>query len=866
MMKFHSQLFSTLCMLFVCSLAFAQPANNVCTGSVSLTSLQGGGNGIAVTAGPFDNTMATSTAADPATGFACFGEPDGTGTAPALDNTLWFSFVGDGGLYSILTTDCGGTLGANYISDGDTQIAIYTGACGALVDVACNEDIPGATGPYPAGLDFQTTAGVTYYMLIDGFNFQGTLSTGQFCVQFTEISLVSACTVGNISPVGTFDVCPGGAFTVTTDGTESVPNTPTTGGYAWLLSDASGGTGGLAGGIFLTGQGTVSIDEDLGGLLSANMIPPLGGTWVIYHIVYADATDTQGTACGISVDSTVLNFIPTGYQITTTPTFINETCSMGNGSATVVPAGGASPYTYQWNAAAANQTTQTAANLSAGTYTVLINDACGTSAIGTVMVGDTGPAPTVAVTSTPENCGGNDGSATASVTAGNAPYSYAWSNGANTAVANNLAAGSYSVVVSGANGCMTTETVNVGSAGGPNVTVDGATGVTCAGMADGTINITVVGGVAPYTFVWSNGSADEDLTGLPGGTYSGTVTDASGCTFVASNVVISDPAALGYVIDFMTTVIELDCAGDTNGAIAITTTGGTPPYTFSWSNGAATEDIVGLAAGTYSGTITDANGCTLVSPGIPVSEPAALGYTIDVANIQLDCFGDMTGEISITTTGGTTPYTYAWSNGSVSEDIMNLGAGTYSGTITDANGCVLASPMIPITAPAALAGAATVTDEMNAAGDGAVDFMPSGGTMPYTFAWSNGESSEDLTNVAGGSYTVVLTDANNCTESYGPYVVQNLVGTEDNIEGLSALNVQPNPTSSDVQITLELDQAMDVQLAVYSLTGQQIESFQNENITTKQYEISLADYPAGIYLAKLTIDNQVVTRRIVLLK
>jgi len=161
---------------------------NACAGAVNLSSYLGGGIGTTVSTPIFDNTNHTTTSFDPATGWQCFGEPDGAGAAPELNNTMWFSFVGDGETYFIETGDCGA---ANYIEDGDTQMAIYTGNCGSLSPVACNEDSPNAVaGNYISGLELQTVAGTTYYMMIDGFNlFNGAqISAGEFCVNFTQLT------------------------------------------------------------------------------------------------------------------------------------------------------------------------------------------------------------------------------------------------------------------------------------------------------------------------------------------------------------------------------------------------------------------------------------------------------------------------------------------------------------------------------------------------------------------------------------------------------------------------------------------------------------------------------------------------------
>jgi len=225
---------------------FAQvPANDECANAISIQSSIGLAIGVTDTIGPYDNTNATVSAGDPATGFECFGEPDGSGTAPTIENTLWFTFTGDGGKYFIETGDGPGVT--NYIDDGDTQIAIYTGACGALVPFACNEDGPSATATtYPAGLTFNTNPGEVYYMMIDGFNFNGAISMGEFLIFITQQATISCTdptvTLGTYSANKTF-VCPGDTVRFDISGVI----TPTVGvwsGLGWVISsaDISGST------------------------------------------------------------------------------------------------------------------------------------------------------------------------------------------------------------------------------------------------------------------------------------------------------------------------------------------------------------------------------------------------------------------------------------------------------------------------------------------------------------------------------------------------------------------------------------------------------------------------------------------------
>ena len=231
-------LFSLLCMLVIGTFAFAQPANDSCADAVDLSASLGQGVGTAVNAGTYDNTDATTGLDDPTTGFDCFGEPDGSGTAPSLDKTVWFKITGDGNVYYIqaTSTDCSVNAG---ISGNDTQMAIYSGACGALSSVSCNEDFAGSTeGDYPAALELTTIVGEEYYILIDGFSLNGNITEGEFCVFITQQDFVT-CSDPNVSggtvTSPTMVTCEGELTTLTITGALA-PNEGAVSGYAWLVS------------------------------------------------------------------------------------------------------------------------------------------------------------------------------------------------------------------------------------------------------------------------------------------------------------------------------------------------------------------------------------------------------------------------------------------------------------------------------------------------------------------------------------------------------------------------------------------------------------------------------------------------------
>lgn len=371
-----------------------------------------------------------------------------------------------------------------------------------------------------------------------------------------------------------------------------------------------------------------------------------------------------------------------GCTLTATTSTTDATCTASDGTATVT-ASGVAPYTYLWSD---GQINQTANNLAAGSYTVTVTDDIGCEITENVTVNSNNTTITASSSTTDASCGNADGTATTTPNNGTSPYTYLWSNGQTTQTANNLAAGSYSVTVTDANGC--TGIISGIVVSNPNSPTSSASvssnyngaEVSCNGATDGEATASATGGTSPYSYLWSDGQTTATANNLPAGTYTVTVTDDVSCSSV-STVTITEPDALAAT----DVVTDVSCNGDSNGEIDLTVTGGTGTYTFSWSNSATTEDVTGLTADTYSTTVTDVNGCSLSVGPITVSEPDAIVLTETTTDVTLP--GGSDGAIDLTVSGGTPTYTYSWDNGATTEDISGLTAGSYICTVTDDNGC-----------------------------------------------------------------------------------------------------------------------------------------------------------------------------------
>jgi len=483
---------------------------------------------------------------------------------------------------------------------------------------------------------------------------------------------------------------------------------------------------------------------------------------------YATVTDANG--CSGTDNATITQ--PTA--VTFTQTVTNVTCNAGtNGQIAVTPSGGTGPtYTYSWSNGL--PATATVTGLAANTYTVTVYDANQCTATGTFTV--TQPTAVTVNTVLTKNIrcyNGNDGAITVSGAGGTGPtYTYTWSNGLpSTASVSNLTAGTYTVTVKDVNNCSATATFTLTQpANGLTLPTPTFVPVTCNGGNNGTATAHPVGGATPYIYLWSNTQATQSATGLSAGSYTVTVTDDSLCT-ASSSVNVTQPPA----IQIAGNVTDVLCNGNSSGAIDITLTNGVSPFSYQWSNTANTQDLLNVAAGTYTVTVSDLTSCTQTAT-YTVTQPTAL--TLNAPTItNVSCFGGNNGSITANPAGGVTPYAYTWSPSGNSQTISGLSAGTYPVTVNDANGCSITNNTYQVTEPATAVafGTATITNVLcNSASTGAITVNVSGGTPTYHYSWSHNAGLDNATasSLLAGAYTVTATDANGCTVTQSNTVTQ----------------------------------------------------------------------------------------------
>ncbi|HEX8781235.1 MAG TPA: SprB repeat-containing protein, partial [Nocardioides sp.] len=358
---------------------------------------------------------------------------------------------------------------------------------------------------------------------------------------------------------------------------------------------------------------------------------------------------------------------------------------------------------------------------------------------------------------------GSTGTATAAATGGTGPYTFAWSNGATTETISGVAPGDYTVSIQDANACTAEASVTLTGRVPLSVEVS-SDAVACGGGTTGGASAIPAGGVEPYSYLWSNGETTPTLTGVAAGEYGLTVTDASGCIANAS-VTITQPAPLGVEI----TSGNVACFGGATATATAVPSGGVGPYTFLWSNGATGASLDGVPAGDYGVTVTDANGCPATA-SVTITQPGQLG--VEITSEAVACFDGASGRATAVPSGGIGPYTFLWSNGATGASISGVPAGSYNVTVADANGCP-ATASVTINEPPVLAVSITSDNvECSGGASGNVTAVPTGGTGPFTFLWSNGATGDSLSGVPAGEYSVTVTDAKGCPATASVTITQ----------------------------------------------------------------------------------------------
>ena len=358
------------------------------------------------------------------------------------------------------------------------------------------------------------------------------------------------------------------------------------------------------------------------------------------------------------------------------------------------------------------------------------------------------------------------------VSGGTLPYTYNWISNGNSIGTNptvtNLCAGTYTLQISDANNCATP---NIPVAlTEPSLVEDSIHIIDpyCANGAGGTLDLTVWGGVPPYSYSWSNSAVTEDIAGLANGNYSVTIFDAAGCGTVDSATFTSLPALSVTITATLHNGYHFKCNGGTDGEVVVDVTGGMPPYSYQWNDSlqSTVDSIYGLPAGNYTVTVTDAGGCVyLDSISLNLIPPV---FDASITSLNPTCSGAANGSVTAVPVGGTTPYTYYWNYDTTLLNIplTNIDTGQYILIIFDGTFCLVLDTVI-LTEPAPVTSSYTQVDvTCNGGTDGSIDYTVNGGTLPFTYSWNGGTyTTEDIASLTAGQYIIVALDSNLCPVS-----------------------------------------------------------------------------------------------------
>lgn len=666
----------------------------------------------------------------------CFNAANGTATANVLGGTpgytyTWSPTPGAGGttstpsvmspgIYNVLATDSKGCIvqgsvalanpGQMLSTVSGTNVSCF-GACNGSAITSLTNAI-GAVSYFwsPISVTTATVGGLcagTYTMLATDQN--SCTANTVFVVTQPPLLTVSISSVGSVSCSGGIN----GFATASANG-----GTPAY-SYSWTSSQSTPTASNLVAGNY-----TVTVTDSKS------------------CIATAIATITQPT--GLTANATATNVSCNGLQ---------------NGMGVITYTGGTSPYNVLWTPSL--NTSSLATNLNPGTHTATVTDANGCSITKTISI--TQPtALLVSTSATVTNCNQSNGSASVTVSGGVPSYTYLWSAGPSytNAVMSNVIAGAYTVTVKDANNCTQSAIAIINDIAGPTVAVTNTTAVNCFGSSTGGATVSASGGIAPLTFLWSYLSqTTQNVNNLPAGVHTVTVTDQANCT---SSATVNITQAASALITSITSVTNVACTGQFNGAAQITASGGALGYNYLWQPSAQTNSVLtGVGSGVYNCSVTDANGCVSTKT-VSITQPLPLLITTNTV-IPNNCFGFTTGQINTSITGGNPTYSITWVPSLPSTaTVINLSFGTYSLSVIDAKGCTTNS-VYTIVDPPALVILATSTTVACSGPNGSASVIVAGGTPAYTYSWfPNSQSTNSATGLPAGNYVLTTTDAKGC--------------------------------------------------------------------------------------------------------
>jgi uncharacterized repeat protein (TIGR03803 family) len=452
-------------------------------------------------------------------------------------------------------------------------------------------------------------------------------------------------------------------------------------------------------------------------------------------------------------------------KISTITSYTSTPCAKSFGEANVNVSGGTPPYAYSWSNACTNAL-DTA--LLAGTYTCTITDSFSCKQVVMVSIPNIdGPSDSVVHIQNVSCYGDSNGSAIVTITGGAQPYTYNWSPmGGNNPVVSGLAPGTYTFTATDSKGCVGFATVLITQPAALRDSIAMLQNVSCSGGNNGIAEVGVKGGTAPYTYSWSTlGGSTALVSDLFAGSYTCAIADTNNCPAKQVVIVITSPAPISIITS--STVTK---CGSSTGTANVIVSGGVKPYTYLWSPGGATSaSVTNMAGGTYYCTVSDSFKCISTATVLVVDTGGP--KEVIMPNSFISCYGDKTGSAIANVTNGVSPYTYQWSSGAGTNSFaINLSAGSYICTVTDASGCTTNASITIMQPPELIVESSTIGVCYGLLSGGSASVAPSGGTSPYNYSWSNGSTTDSINNVGPGSYACTVTDFNGCSTTVLPNI------------------------------------------------------------------------------------------------
>ncbi|MEM6317342.1 MAG: PKD domain-containing protein [Bacteroidota bacterium] len=688
------------------------------------------------------------------------------------------------GDYTVVVVDTSGCLTGAVITVGNTRsLDISTVATDAACEVAGNGTVAIQDSIDITNLSIRWSSGDSTAMVTD-------LAPGTFTVMVTD---TANCTAMDTAIVGITEtlLVTATANDATCNGVNdgSITLNDTTGveglAISWSNGDSTQTIQGLMAGTYTytvtdslgcSVQDSVSIDAGAGPTVALTATDVSCGGLSDGSIIIDNPDSTLIYTWNTGDTTTMLSEIGTGtYEVTATDsmgcftvasaetiatssvnfalTKTNVTCEgAANGTITLTADSSASDLTIRWNT---GDSTAMLTNLAVGEYTATVSDTLGCSTMASIeIIADS--SLQISLTGNDIDCVGDaDGRVTASVIGfnGNDGLTFVWNTGDSTATISNLMPGDYQVTVTDTTGCFGTAGVTLAAADSINITLVVANPTCEDTTGTGAILAGATGGSGSFTFDWSNGDSTNSINQLLAGTYILTVTDSLGCTQTDSATLVNPPS----LTISATTDQDATCDGTEDGSASVIATGGTAPFTISWSNNATTSTINNLNPGTYTVQVSDDAGCEEM-------DTIVVGQTTNI-NVMVTELQSASGEnatdaiATAVATGGQAPYTYNWDNGVEADTITNLSRGNHDVVATDANGCTGMGSIDIQFFELSVSIIEVRNLQCNGAPTGRATAAPNNGTAPFTYVWNTGDSTPILTNLLAGTYTVTVTDS-----------------------------------------------------------------------------------------------------------